>query len=138
MFVEATRPSNDPEEYPSASSGSGPAGAGGTRIGYDHEKLPVFVDTSHDADGDRDVADQSPDEPDSSAVIASIVDDGSASVADSVWDSGSFIDASGFAGSQSPVMLVPASSAPVNWHSGISTRRRRSDQPPPKASAMVE
>ncbi|MCA5894907.1 hypothetical protein LEP48_16345 [Isoptericola sp. NEAU-Y5] len=131
MFVDATRPSNAPDEYPNASSGSGPAGAGGTRIGYDHVKSPVFPDTFHAADGDNDVAAQSPDEPDVSADSAiTIAPDDDPSVAVTVCVCTSLLwVATGVPLAQS------ASFGVVSAHCGSSTRRSRSDQPPPNASA---
>ncbi|MGH3737725.1 MAG: hypothetical protein ACRDT6_19245 [Micromonosporaceae bacterium] len=56
MFVEAVRPSTDPDEYPIVNSGAGPFTAGGTRNGYDHEKSPVCADTCHVDDGPNGVA----------------------------------------------------------------------------------
>ncbi len=131
LFVDATRPSSDADEYPNASSGDGPAGAGGTRIGYDHVNAPVLPDTFHAADGDNDVADQSPDDPATSAARAISVEDGEASVAVKVCAPASFAcTATGTPVPQS------ASSGELSAHSGSSTSRSRSDHPPPNASAI--
>ena len=60
LFVDPVSPSTDCESYDSDRSGDGPAAAGGTRIGYDHEKSPVCADTCQADDGFNGVAAKEP------------------------------------------------------------------------------
>ncbi len=48
MFVDPVSPSTDCESYTNATFGDGPPGAGGTCIGYDHDRSPVCGLTFHD------------------------------------------------------------------------------------------
>ncbi|WP_460535343.1 hypothetical protein [Humibacter ginsengiterrae] len=77
MFVDPVSPSTDWESYDNDTSGAGPAAAGGTRMGYDHEKSPVCADTCHADDGFNGVAanDPAPDADTGADVAANSIGD---------------------------------------------------------------
>jgi hypothetical protein len=77
-LVDATRPSEDADEYDKPNCGTRPPAVSGTSIGYDQVNPPVAPDVPHVDDGASEVADQSPaapDEPGVDAVVALNADD---------------------------------------------------------------
>lgn len=94
--------------------------------------MPVCAEVFHVADADNGVAAQSPRPPEVSADNASIVPSATVTVAVTVCDAASFVEASGSTTSQ------PVTPAAVRSQSGSRTSRSRDAQSPPYAPANDE